>query len=309
MNKSSRNIYETFPDGWDFTPDVGNGQTRGEVFTPLWVINKMVSDAGIIPETAVYDFDYTSLSIPEALKVVRAKVVEPGVGSGNYTSVILYHKLRYAGFAAKDDRNLLKQYVLEAVASIYAFDIDAGNLETTRRRILGELEKDSSKPLNSKETITFYVDYLYEKLHEGDYRKSQYTEKDNLTKIVSESLLEAQNNWFKKLEKNKFSGVIDSFWEEKTGEKLTLHLQNFLSKILEENLKLFNGIEEEDTVSEDFCVPGWKNIYWAWWSFEVDDNGVITSKVKPVSLAKQIYEARLEEEARKLGVQPFDFGL
>lgn len=48
---------QVFIDGWDFTPDVGNGKSRGEIFTPRFIVDKMIS-MGIIPPSIVYNNNY-----------------------------------------------------------------------------------------------------------------------------------------------------------------------------------------------------------------------------------------------------------
>lgn len=278
------NIYDKFPDGWDFTPDVGRRKSKAEVFTPLWVVNKMITDVGLIPEPATkgdYNFD-------KPLEVVKSRVVEPGIGTANFTSTILYHKLQYAIRAAtidgRIDQDLLEELFLTAVGSCYAFDIDCGNLEISKQRMLGNKTK-----LDAKTVEKYWVKYLEETVPEAD--------SEVIIEQVKTSLSEAAKNWGDRTDSG--VGIIDKAWVDATGQDLPASVRRQCRNILNENIKLFNGIKETATI--DFVTPGWENINWVWWEFQRLDGKLKTSKEK-VSLAEQLREGeaqRLREETDK----------
>lgn len=297
----------SLPDGWDFTPDVGNGQKRGEIFTPLWIVKKMITDSGMLPEKAVYDNDYNSKT-SDSLKYISNRINEPAIGTGNYTSTILYHKLRYALTEALHPNNensktvrtirLLEEnelpyyhyLFLTAIGSMYSFDIDVGNCETVFNRLLG-----SKIPLNSEVHKEYWTDYLIEKLTVS--QKLYDRDKKNIRKQVQESLDSAQINWGKFAGRGK--GVVDTAYFEATGRMLPIELRVECENILKENVKLFNGVKEEDTVSGFYC-PGTNNVEWSWWSFEnVGEFLPVVSKVR-VSLQEQLIRGELRQlECRK----------
>ena len=158
-------IYQPFLDGWNFTPDVGNGSKRGEIFTPRFIVDKMIAESGIIPEKALYEYDYSTVTKAEMLKIIRAKVNEPAVGTANFTATILWHKIHYVKQYAtsKSGKVDLKKYnlhLLEAIASMYSNDIDAGNLQTTKWRLLrfGSIYTEAN--------VKYWTDYIYKSIPE-----------------------------------------------------------------------------------------------------------------------------------------------
>lgn len=287
-------IYQVFLDGWDFTADVGNGKKRGEIFTPRFIVDKMITDVGIFPAAGLYDQDYTTVSAEEASEIVHKRVVEPAVGTANFTATVLWHKLQYAYTASCDangelDIQSYHQHVLTAVASIYAFDIDVGNVEVTRRRLL-----ENSTPITDESVQAAWITELTAALAE-DSRNSEV-----ITATVQESLEIAAEHWSKFLNM-KHGGVIQQLYTRHTGQQLPEDLYAHCAKILQQNMKLFNGIEQEDTVVEAtdeasaFTCPGWDNVYWDWWNINVDAQGDITVDSTKVSMALQILTGSIEQ--------------
>jgi len=341
-------IYQAFLDGWDFTPDVGMGGTRGEIFTPRFIVDYMISDVGILPEKMVYNFDYSSemrvagkpftkedveaswvlllglqgeqlgimnlgearnLAEKKALGLVNvspkttpqvamlvdkdkfkkketrpqpkqdlrylagAKVFEPAVGTGNYIATILYHKLELAneltGYkktirqgSPSYTKNLeqlarYQAYTLVVLASLYFNDIDPGNLQTTKWRILrdGEIANPSN--------IDFWVEHIKKNLN----AKLQGKEEEWLREYVSQSIFAASSNW---ASKDRDRGVLDVLYEKHTGEHAPDWLRVAWRKVLDANAQLFNAIESNDVIEEGFVVPGNAQIIWTYWTFVYD---------------------------------------
>lgn len=283
-------IYQEFLDGWSFTPDVGNGQKRGEVFTPRFIIDKMITDSGIIPREGVYDQAYTTTPRDRAEHVVSAENIELAVGTGNFISTIMWHKIQYAYYISlRDDHQLdLAQYhrnLLTAVASVYAFDIDPGNVEVSRRRMLA-----SHTPLNDGDTIAAWQTEVREGLSTSGHD-------DLIERYVAESLDSAQEHW-SKFFNDAVGGVIQQLYRTHTGTELPETLYTLCRQVVTANIKQFNGIVREDTITEDMAVPGWDMVEWDWWTVSERD-GELTLESKKVSLAHQRLAGEIEELQRK----------
>lgn len=57
-NLMINDVKTPFPDGWSYISNVGNNESRGEVFTPRWVVDKMIADDSILPSRMVFDAQY-----------------------------------------------------------------------------------------------------------------------------------------------------------------------------------------------------------------------------------------------------------
>lgn len=308
--------FQPFPDGWDFTPDVGNGQKRGEIFTPRWVVDKMITDSGMLPKEAVYAGDYSAPS-SIALKCISSRINEPAVGTANYSATILYHKLRYAAVEAATNGKSLKsgkvssrakidsneklaryhKLLLTAVASMYMFDIDSGNLQTTKQRLLGR-----PTPLNHHTAQSYWKEYLENWLYYSQGKKPTRKVAEAIAKQVDESLEAAHKNWHKFVKSGK--GVIDTAYEEAVGQPMPAALNSQLRYILDKNIKLFNGIVRENTTdaAKGFYCPGWDGVNWIWWEFKEvagNETDFVNSK-KVVALKKMILSGELRQLKEKL---------
>ena len=204
--EGSPDIYQIFPDGWDFTPDVGNGQKRGEVFTPRFIVDKMISDAGIFPKEAVYQGDYSTVSAEEATEIVKTRVLEPASGTANFGSTILWHKLNYASTASSTLLEL-EEYFLMGAASLYSFDIDPGNLSTTLHRFLGKTSRTKKYG-----TVDYWFTHINSALSQ-EPTESLETDtpepKQWITNFVKGSLTEAETNWSSFVTPD---GVVQKVW-------------------------------------------------------------------------------------------------
>lgn len=287
-------IYQQFLDGWNFTPDVGNGQKRGEVFTPRWVVDKMILDVGMFPKSAVYEFNYETLNKTEKLEKISSKVVEPAVGTGNYISTVLWHKLQYAYSAAltvDNSLNVSEYHInfLSAVSSIYAFDIDCGNLEITKRRILG-----NDNLVNNEKTVLIWTNKLNSSFVDPVSESLQ-----NIEINVQASLNEAFTNWHKSLEENNY-GIIKTLYKEHTGKEITETLFKSCETILNDNIKLFNGIVKDDVIDDKTICPGYKNVVWRWWDISISNDGNYELNFEEVRLLEQMITGEIELLEKKV---------
>lgn len=247
-------IYQRFVDGWDFTPDVGRGQTSGEIFTPRFIVDKMITTSGMFSPEMVYHNDFTECTEEDLERMVGSTVCEPATGTGNFISTILYHKLQAAYELATRRDHDVENLVPQAVSTVYAYDIDAGNLETTLRR----LTYHDGTPLDDKHVVDYWVDHITRLI-------GSESDKEQITTIVQASLTEAQHNWSTHL---KPQGVFAAFLDDHhagDGEDLLERCED----ILRENIKLFNGISNDHTPT----MPGVKDITWTFW-----DNGTVVEK-------------------------------
>ena len=298
-SEGSPDIYQIFPDGWDFTPDVGNGQKRGEVFTPRFIVDKMISDAGIFPKEAVYQGDYSTVSAEEAAEIVKTRVLEPAVGTANFGSTILWHKLNYASTASSTLLEL-EEYFLMGAASLYSFDIDPGNLSTTLHRFLGKTSRTKKYG-----TVDYWFTHINSALSQ-EPTESLETDtpgpKQWITNFVKGSLTEAETNWSSFVTPD---GVVQKVWrtihEARAGDPgfeamtdtIPSPLLSKICKVLEKNTKLFNGIVEADSVEEGFTVPGWRNVVWSWWTVGRTPKGSLTLREDLNPLRAQILSSQL----------------
>ena len=145
--------------------------------------DKMLLEVRIFPPEGIYDLNY-SIPANEALERVQARSNEPAIGTANFTSAILRHKLEYAAIAAKNksgkiNRKKYDLYTLMAVASIYANDIDPGNLTTTMLRLT---RKDK---VNSPAHVNRWVEHVLSFGSEED--------RDKVTQQITQSLESANN--------------------------------------------------------------------------------------------------------------------
>ena len=247
-------IYQHFVDGWDFTPEVGRGQTSGEIFTPRFIVDKMITTSGMFPEAVVYHNDFTECTEEDLEHMVGATVCEPATGTGNFISTILHHKLQAASVLATRRGHDVDHLVPQAVGTVYAYDIDAGNLETTLRR----LTYHDGTPLDDKHVVDYWVDHIAKLI-------GSQADKYQITTIVQASLTEAQHNWGTHL---KPRGVLAAFLNgHHAGD--SEDLLERCEEILRENIKLFNGIVNDHTPT----MPGVKDITWTFW-----DSGVMVEK-------------------------------
>ena len=93
-------------------------QHHGEVFTPKWMVKKMLSEP----------------SIQEKLHDLHATFFEPSAGEGAFLKEILHQKLDYVDQIS--NKNSWKNNALWALMSIYAIELLEDNLVKAKRTML-----------------------------------------------------------------------------------------------------------------------------------------------------------------------------
>lgn len=262
----SDNIFQAFPAGWDFTPDVGNRYSRAEIFTPLFLVNKMVVDAGIVPSSAVFSRDYDP---GVASGVVSRRVLEPAVGSGNFSSVILWHKLYYAGCMSTNATSLGVNFV-RACASMYAYDVDAGNLASTLIRFLSR-----------NDYTDFFLTPEYWAGHVQDLLSTP-VDTNVVRPLIEDSLVCAVENWEKFFT---ISGIVGTVWQKFSSDVSATPVippcvLDACVQFLRKNVLLFNGLTDVDTISSDSVIPGFSRVVWCWWDISWSSDGFLLDFVE-----------------------------
>lgn len=139
-------------------------QQHGEVFTPSWMIKKMLDIPGV----------------KEACENVSATFLEPSAGDGNFLQAILERKLA-AVVKQYDERNW-KTKSLIALSSIYGIEFLEDNLEVARSRMflyyLDWYEKTFGTKLTGKSDIYKSAHYL---IHKNIVRGNTLTQKHPVT--------------------------------------------------------------------------------------------------------------------------------
>lgn len=125
-------------------------QQHGEVFTPSWMVDKMLD----IPD------------IQKACQRIDATFLEPSAGDGNFLAVILERKLQAVcqQFSEISDRKIQS---LWAVSSLYGIEYLSDNVELARNRLfviyLDWYEETFSEALKPKGDIAQSVRYIISK--------------------------------------------------------------------------------------------------------------------------------------------------
>ena len=139
-------------------------QKHGEVFTPAWMVQKMLDTPGV----------------KEACENVYKTFLEPSAGDGNFLQAILERKLE-AVVRQYDKRNW-KTKSLVALSSIYGIEFLEDNLEVARSRMflyyLDWYEKTFSVKLSSKSDIYKSAHYL---IHKNIVRGNTLTQQHPVT--------------------------------------------------------------------------------------------------------------------------------
>lgn len=135
-------------------------QKHGEVFTPSWMVQKMLDIPGV----------------KEACENVSATFLEPSAGDGNFLQAILERKL--TALIKKYDKRNWKTKSLIALSSIYGIEFLEDNLEVARSRMflyyLDWYEESFGTKLGSKSDIFKSAHYL---IHKNIVRGNTLTQK------------------------------------------------------------------------------------------------------------------------------------
>lgn len=275
---NKRCVYQQFPDGWDFTPDVGRSKSHAEVFTPLWVVRKMINDTGAIPTEVIYSEDYPEYTTDSSLmNVLEDTILDMACGTGNYASTVMFTKLTLAKKIWESDKTQnFDELFLKAVSSVFAFDIDYGNANTVYHRLF----TDGATQAKDVDRLAKLVQPFF-------------TEKVALKDIkakAKESIVSAEANWGQAPQ-----GLVNRFYEETTGEEMSAELLDKVRTILSKNILVFNGISDSDDL--DMMVAGNTRVVWTFWN--VGEDLTLTEERVPLMcqvLSTKILEAKEEVE-------------
>ena len=139
-------------------------QKHGEVFTPSWMVQKMLDTPGV----------------KEACENISATFLEPSAGDGNFLQAILERKL--AAVVKQYDKKNWKTKSLIALSSIYGIEFLEDNLEVARSRLflyyLDWHEKMFGMKLTSKSDIYKSAHYL---IHKNVVRGNTLTQQHPVT--------------------------------------------------------------------------------------------------------------------------------
>lgn len=124
-------------------------QQHGEVFTPAWMVQKMLDTPGI----------------KEACEDIQATFLEPSAGDGNFLQAILERKL--ASLVSRYPKSTWKDQSLVALSSIYGIEYLADNLQVAKARLflyyLNWYEENFGTKLSSRSDIYKSAHFLIEK--------------------------------------------------------------------------------------------------------------------------------------------------
>jgi hypothetical protein len=139
-------------------------QQHGEVFTPAWMVKKMLDTPGI----------------KEACENIYATFLEPAAGDGNFLLAILERKLK--AVTEQYDKRNWKTKALVALASIYGIEYLADNLDVARSRMfnyyLDWYEEAFGERLNSQTNIYKSANYI---IHKNIVRGNTLTKRHPIT--------------------------------------------------------------------------------------------------------------------------------
>ena len=107
-------------------------QKHGEVFTPSWMVQKMLNTEGV----------------KEACEDIYATFLEPSAGDGNFLVAILERKLE--AVTHQFDKTFWKSKSLFALASIYGIEFLEDNLELARFKMLNNYLEWYEKVFNER---------------------------------------------------------------------------------------------------------------------------------------------------------------
>lgn len=139
-------------------------QEHGEVFTPSWMVQKMLDVPGV----------------KEACENVSTTFLEPSAGDGNFLQAILERKL--AAVVKKYDKRNWKTKSLIALSSIYGIEYLEDNLTVARSRMfllyLNWYERTFDYRLTSRSDIYKSANYI---IHKNIVRGNTLTQKNPAT--------------------------------------------------------------------------------------------------------------------------------
>lgn len=198
-------------------------QKHGEVFTPSWMVQKMLDTPGV----------------KEACDNPTATFLEPSAGDGNFLTAILERKL--TAITQHYDARNWKTKSLLALSSIYGIEFLADNLEVARSRMfltyLDWYEQHLGEHLTSKSDLYRSAHYLIHKnIVRGNTLTKRHPETDKFIVL---------NEWKQNPNHPSLIQKVPFVFAELFGEEVDKD-----NTVVEGQMSLFDWEDEEENSSE-----------------------------------------------------------
>lgn len=196
-------------------------QKHGEVFTPSWMVQKMLDTPGIREKT----------------EDIYATFLEPSAGDGNFLEAILERKL--SAVTRNYDKKNWKTKSLFALSSIYGIEYLEDNLEVARARMflcyLDWYEDSFGERLSSNTDIYKSAHYLIKKnIVRGNTLAKRYPDSNELIMFSEWKRVKG----YPSLVEEKRFAFAELFGENIDGEDKVVEGQLSLFEELDENLSV-----------------------------------------------------------------------
>lgn len=196
-------------------------QKHGEVFTPSWMVQKMLDTPGIREKT----------------EDIYATFLEPSAGDGNFLEAILERKL--SAVTRNYDKKNWKTKSLFALSSIYGIEYLEDNLEVARARMflhyLDWVEKSFGERLSSRSDLYKSAHYLITKnIVRGNTLTKRHPDSNELIMFSEWKRVKG----YPSLVEEKQFAFAELFGENIDGEDKVVEGQLSLFEELDENLSV-----------------------------------------------------------------------
>ena len=196
-------------------------QKHGEVFTPSWMVQKMLGTPGIREKT----------------EDIYATFLEPSAGDGNFLAAILEKKL--SAVTRNYDKKNWKTKSLFALSSIYGIEYLEDNLEVARARMflhyLDWVEKSFGERLSSRSDLYKSAHYLITKnIVRGNTLTKRHPDSNELIMFSEWKRVKG----YPSLVEEKRFAFAELFGENIDGEDKVVEGQLSLFEELDENLSV-----------------------------------------------------------------------
>lgn len=198
-------------------------QKHGEVFTPAWMVQKMLDTPGI----------------KEACENIYSTFLEPSAGDGNFLEAILERKL--SAVTNYYDKRNWKTKSLFALSSIYGIEFLEDNLEVARSRMflryLDWYEISFGERLNSRSDLYKSAYYLIKKnIVRGNTLTKRHPDSNELIMFSEWKRVKGHPSL---VEEKRFA-FAELFGENIDGEDMVVEGQLSLFEELDEDLRVGN---------------------------------------------------------------------
>ena len=198
-------------------------QKHGEVFTPAWMVQKMLDTPGV----------------KEACENIYSTFLEPSAGDGNFLEAILERKL--SAVTNNYDKRNWKTKSLFALSSIYGIEFLEDNLEVARSRMflryLDWYEISFGERLNSRSDLYKSAYFLIKKnIVIGNTLTKRHPDSNELIMFSEWKRVKGHPSL---VEEKRFA-FAELFGENIDGEEMVVEGQLSLFEELDEDLRVGN---------------------------------------------------------------------